>query len=208
MYGGEDIEWIRNFTKAAKSVALEAGISLELLYVGRSKPKEKVVKQIMSIIQAEKLSHTLEWSIIWFFWVRLESMWQSKGQLLSEQSKTHFMTDNLKNDPIMQGIISMLSFGSSDRGWAVIGIPSANMSKANGEHMLKSLKEFNDWKIRASDVGFTPALNEYLEGVYKQAPHHCTNLILPATGIMPETVACAECGRLMERFSMFRCCTD
>ncbi|PQP95737.1 protein SIEVE ELEMENT OCCLUSION A [Prunus yedoensis var. nudiflora] len=208
LYGGEDIEWIRNFTRAAKSVALEAGIPLEMLYVGRSKPKEKVVKQIMSIIQTEKLSHTLEWSIIWFFWVRLESMWQSKGQLLSEQSKTHFRTENLKNDPIMQGIISMLSFGSSDRGWAVIGIPSANMSKANGEHMLKSLKEFEAWKIRASDVGFTPALNEYLEGVYKQAPHHCTNLILPATGIMPETVACAECGRLMERFSMFRCCTD
>ncbi|BFG16278.1 hypothetical protein CerSpe_025530 [Prunus speciosa] len=208
LYGGEDIEWIRNFTRAAKAVALEAGIPLEMLYVGRSKPKEKVVKQIMSIIQTEKLSHTLEWSIIWFFWVRLESMWQSKGQLLSEQSKTHFRTDNLKNDPIMQGIISMLSFGSSDRGWAVIGIPSANMSKANGEHMLKSLKEFDAWKIRASDVGFTPALNEHLEGVYKQAPHHCTNLILPATGIMPETVACAECGRLMERFSMFRCCTD
>ncbi|CAB4294865.1 unnamed protein product [Prunus armeniaca] len=209
LYGGEDIEWIRNFTRAAKSVALEAGIPLELLYVGRSKPKEKVAKQILSIIQAENLSHALEWNTtIWYFWVRLESMWQSKGQLLREQSTTHFKTDNLKNDPIMQGIISMLSFGSSDRGWAVIGIPSADMAKANGDHMLKSLKEFTDWKIRAADVGFTPALNEHLEGVFKQAPHHCTNLILPATGIMPETVACAECGRLMERFSMFRCCTD
>ncbi|KAM1215192.1 hypothetical protein ACFX2I_011623 [Malus domestica] len=206
LYGGEDIEWIRNFTKAARNVAREAGIQLELLYVGKSKAKEKVVKNIISIIQAEKLSHTLEVNLIWFFWIRLESMWQSKGQILSEQSRTQ--TDHLKSDRIMQGIISMLSFGSSDRGWAVIALGSADMSKANGEHMLRSLREYNNWKIRPTEIGFTPALNEYLEGVHKQAPHHCTNLILPATGIMPETVACAECGRLMERFSMFRCCTD
>ncbi|TQE14400.1 hypothetical protein C1H46_036582 [Malus baccata] len=208
LYGGEDVEWIRNFTKAARSVASDAGIQLEMLYVGRSKAKENVMNNIMKIIQAEKLSHTLDWNLIWFFWIRLESMWQSKGQLLSEQGKTQSRTDPLKSDPIMQGIISLLSFGSSDRGWAVISLGSAAMSKANGEHMLKSLREFKDWKNRSSEVGFTPALNEHLEGVHKQAPHHCTSLILPATGIMPETVACAECGRVMERFSVFRCCLD
>ncbi|CAN6548840.1 unnamed protein product [Malus baccata var. baccata] len=208
LYGGEDIEWIRNFTKAARNVAGDAGIQLEILYVGRSKAKENVMNNIMKIIQAEKLSHTLDWNLIWFFWIRLESMWQSKGQLLSEQGKTQSRTDPLKSDPIMQGIISLLSFGSSDRGWAVISLGSAAMSKANGEHMLKSLREFNDWKNRLPEVGFTPALNEHLEVVHKQAPHHCTSLILPATGIMPETVACAECGRIMERFSVFRCCLD
>ncbi|XP_048440667.1 protein SIEVE ELEMENT OCCLUSION A-like [Pyrus x bretschneideri] len=208
LYGGEDIEWIRNFTKAARNVAVEANIQLEMLYVGRSKPKENVVKNIMNIIQAEKLSHILDLNLIWFFWIRLESMWQSKGQLLSEQGKTHSPTDPLKSDPIMQGIISMLSFGSSDRGWAVISQGSPVMSRANGEHMLKSLGAFKDWKNRSSEVGFIPALNEHLEGVHRQAPHHCTSLILPATGIMPETVQCAECGRLMERFSMFRCCLD
>ncbi|CAN6676246.1 unnamed protein product [Malus baccata var. baccata] len=208
LYGGEDIEWIRNFTKAARNVGSNAGIQLEMLYVGRSKAKENVMNNIMKIIQAEKLSHTLDWNLIWFFWIRLESMWQSKGQLLSEQGKTQSRTDPLKSDPIMQGIISLLSFGSSDRGWAVISLGSAAMSKANGEHMLKSLREFNDWKNRLPEVGFTPALNEHLEVVHKQAPHHCTSLILPATGIMPETVACAECGRVMERFSVFRCCLD
>ncbi|CAL8994110.1 unnamed protein product [Prunus brigantina] len=209
LYGGEDMEWIRNFTRAAKKVAAESGIQLELLYVGKSKPKEKVVKNIMTTIQFEKLSHTLEWNLIWFFWVRLESMWQSRGQQLqTEALRSGRLTDSLKSDAVMQGIISMLSFGSSDRGWAVIGTGSAGMSKANGEHMFRSLNEFNLWNRRVNEIGFVPALNEYLDGVYKQAPHHCTNLILPATGLMPETVACAECGRLMERFTMFRCCTD
>ncbi|KAK9934530.1 hypothetical protein M0R45_021670 [Rubus argutus] len=208
LYGGEDIAWIRNFTKAARDVALEAGIQLEMLYLGKSKQKERVARDIIRTIKEEKLSHTIDWNLIWFFWVRLESMWQSKGQLMSEQSQAHFRNDNIKNDIIMQGIVSLLSFGSSERGWALIGVPSADMSKANGEHMLRSMKEFQDWKARHNVVGFTPALNEHLAGVFKSAPHHCTNLILPATGLMPETVSCAECGRIMERFAMFRCCTD
>ncbi|KAL6186430.1 hypothetical protein ACLB2K_042550 [Fragaria x ananassa] len=181
---------------------------LELLYLGKSKQKERVARDIIRVIKEEKLSHTIDWNLIWFFWVRLESMWQSKGQLMSELSKANFTDHNIKNDIIMQGIVSLLSFGSTDRGWALIGLPSSEMAKANGEHMSKSLNDFKIWKPKHDEVGFTPALNEYLTGVYKSAPHHCTNLILPATGVMPETVSCSECGRLMERYAMFRCCTD
>ncbi|XP_050373630.1 protein SIEVE ELEMENT OCCLUSION B-like [Argentina anserina] len=213
LYGGEDINWIRNFTRVAKNVAWEAGIGLELLYVGKNKAKERLVKNIMRIIQDENLSHTIEWHLISFFWTRLESMWQSKGHQLQNKLKSSQLrsTDSVamkKDDAVMQGIISMLSFGSSDHGWAVIGACSAEMSKANGEHMLRSLREFNAWKTRHIEIGFTPALNEYLAGVSKQAPHHCSNLTLPVTGLMPETVACAECGRIMERFNMFLCCSD
>lgn len=214
LYGGEDINWIRKFTRAARSVASEAGIRLELFYVGTNKAKEKVVKNIMRIIQDENLSHTIEWNFICFFWIRLESMWESKGHQLQDKLKRSSQlrtTDYIamkNDDAVMQGIISMLSFGSSDHGWAVIGTSSAEMSKANGEHMLRSLREFNAWKTRHSELGFTPALNEYLAGMYKQAPHHCASLMLPVTGLIPETVTCVECGRLMERFNMFRCCTD
>ncbi|KAL6190473.1 hypothetical protein ACLB2K_036870 [Fragaria x ananassa] len=213
LYGGEEITWIREFTRAAKSVALEAGIQLELLYVGKSKAKEQNLKSIMRMIEEEKLSHVLDWNLIWFFWIRLESMWQSKGQqlkneLLSSSQLSTTDSFSLRNDPVLKGIISLLSFGSTERGWAVIGTGSADMSKANGEHMLRSLKEYAAWEMKRRELGFTPALNDYLAGVYKSAPHHCTNLMLPATGLMPETVACAECGRLMERYTMFRCCTD
>ncbi|PON74662.1 Sieve element occlusion [Trema orientale] len=200
LYGGEDIDWIRKFTRIAKDVAREAGITLELLYVGRSKPKERAVKTIIELIQKEGLSRTLDWNLIWYFWMRLESMWHSKGQLTKPE--------NVKNDPIMQGIIAMLSYGSSEQGWAVISKGIGEMVKSNGEHMFKVLSEHGLWKPREIEIGFVPALGEYLKRVNLEAPHHCTNLILPATGAMPETVACSECGRLMERYTMFRCCLD
>lgn len=80
LYGGEDMEWIRRFTTTAKAVAQAAGIQLEMLYVGKSNPREKV-RKINSTIVAEKLSHILpDLTFIWFFWVRLESMWHSKTQ--------------------------------------------------------------------------------------------------------------------------------
>ena len=199
-YGGEDIEWIRKFTRIAKDVAREAGITLELLYVGRNKAKERAVRNVIDVIAKENLSRTLDWNLIWYFWMRLESMWHSKGILTK--------SENIKNDPILLGIIATLSYGSSEQGWAVISKGLGEMVKSNGEHMFKVLAEYGRWKPREAVIGFVPALAEYLKQVNLDAPHHCTSLILPATGAIPETVACSECGRLMERFTMYRCCLD
>ncbi|KAM6589462.1 hypothetical protein CsatA_012067 [Cannabis sativa] len=200
LYGGEDINWIRKFTRIAKDVAIESGITLELLYVGRSKPKERTIKSVIDVINKEGLSRTLDWNLIWYFWMRLESMWHSKGQLTKPE--------DAKKDPILLGIIAMLSYGSSDQGWAVISKGVGEMVKSNGEHFLKVLAEHGRWKMREEVLGFVPAMGEYLNQVHLEAPHHCTSLILPATGAMPDTVSCSECGRLMERYTMFRCCLD
>ncbi|KAJ0075372.1 hypothetical protein Patl1_33339 [Pistacia atlantica] len=109
LYGGDDIEWIRKFTATAKTVAQTAGIPLEILYVGKSNPEEKIQENISSIL-VEKLSSTLvESYLVWFFWKRIESMWNSKMQLSRE----------LENDPTMHEILTMLSFDSSDEGWAM-----------------------------------------------------------------------------------------
>eukprot|EP00258_Populus_trichocarpa_P017390 XP_006378256.2 protein SIEVE ELEMENT OCCLUSION B [Populus trichocarpa] len=197
LYGGEDIEWIRKFTVTAKDVASRAGITLEMLYVGKSNPREKVRKN-NSIITTEKLSHVLpDLTLIWFFWVRLESMWHSKVQ--------HKRT--VENDAIMQEIMTMLSFDGSDQGWAVISRGPADMAKAKGETILKSFVDFEIWKEGAQEKGFLPALIDYLHELH--TPFHCNRLILPgATGSIPERVVCAECGRPMEKFIMYRCCTD
>ncbi|XP_030496787.2 protein SIEVE ELEMENT OCCLUSION B [Cannabis sativa] len=200
VYGGEDIDWIRKFTRIAKEVARTSGIHLELLYVGKSKPHEKATRNIIDIIQNENLSRTLDWNLIWYFWMRLESMWHSKGQLTTSAS--------VKTDHVMQGIIAILSYGSSSQGWAAISRGFEGMAKGNGEHMYRGLAEHDQWRTRELEVGFVPALIEYLEKLHIDAPHHCTSLILPATGAMPDTVACSECGRLMERYTMFRCCLD
>jgi hypothetical protein len=197
LYGGEDIEWIRKFTATAKAVAKDARIRLEMLYVGKSNPKEKA-RKINGVIVNENLSHVLpDLTLIWFFWVRLESMWHSKVQ--------HQRTAD--NDPIMQEIMTMLSFDGSDQGWAVISKGSDEMAKAKGDTILKSFVDFESWKQSAEVKGFLPALNDHLHELH--SPSHCNRLILPgATGSIPERIVCAECGRPMEKFIMYRCCTD
>ncbi|KAJ6321440.1 hypothetical protein OIU77_011503 [Salix suchowensis] len=197
LYGGEDIEWIRKFTEAAKAVAICVGIHIEMVYVGKSNPRENV-RKINGIIESEKLSHVFSnLHLIWFFWVRLESMWHSKVQ--------HKRAAD--NDPIMQEIMTMLSFDGSDQGWAVISKGSDEMAKARGDTILKSFVEFESWKQSAKEKGFLPALIDHLHLLH--SPSHCNRLILPgATGSIPEKIVCAECNRPMEKIIMYRCCTD
>ncbi|KAL3577848.1 hypothetical protein D5086_019352 [Populus alba] len=136
-------------------------------------------------------------------------MWHSKVQ--------HKMT--VENDVIMQEIMTMLSFDDSDQGWAVINRGPADMAKAKGGTILKSLTDFEIWKEGVQEKGFLPALNDYLHELH--SPFHCNRLILPeATGRssssivailkdgVQERVLCAECRRPMEKFIMYRCCTD
>ncbi|KAI3744752.1 hypothetical protein L1987_57843 [Smallanthus sonchifolius] len=198
LYGGEDLEWIRKFTETAQAVARSAGIQLEMLYVGKSNPREKVRKN-NDIIRAENLSHVLpDSTVIWFFWVRLESMLHSKLQ----------HGKSFDDDPILREINVMLTYDGNDQGWAVICRGSNDwMRRANGDTVLTSLTNYKEWEDVARDRGFLPALNDHLEA--NKPPHHCNRLILPGTtGGVPERVVCAECGRSMERFFLYRCCTD
>ncbi|KAI3818116.1 hypothetical protein L1987_11919 [Smallanthus sonchifolius] len=198
LYGGEDIEWIRKFTTTAQAVARRAGIPLEMLYVGKSIPREKVRKN-NEIIRAENLSYVLpDTTLIWFFWVRLESMLHSKLQ----------HGKSFDEDPILREINVMLTYDGNDQGWAVICRGSNDwMRRANGETVLTSLTNYKEWQDEAQQRGFLPALNDHLDA--NRPPHHCNRLILPGTtGSVPEGVVCAECGRSMERFFLYRCCTD
>lgn len=197
LYGGEDMEWIRKFTSKAREAAQAVGISLEMLYVGKSNPGEKI-KRITDAINAEKLSHVLSDNmLIWYFWMRLESMWHSKVR----QGST------VENDPIMSEVVRMLSFDSSDQGWAVISRMSDEMAKANGDIILKSLEGYAEWKEHAVEKGFIAALSDYICGL--RTVHHCSRLILRgAAGSIPDRIVCAECGRQMEKLFMYRCCVD
>ncbi|KAH9625106.1 hypothetical protein KSS87_005812 [Heliosperma pusillum] len=196
LYGGEDMEWIQKFTATARAVAQAAQVPLEMLYVGKSNLKEKV-RKINAAILDQDLSHVLpDVTLVWYFWVRLESMWHSKMQ----HGKM------VEKDPIMQEIVTMMSFDASEQGWAVISL-GPDMAKAKGEMILNCLNEFNVWKADIGVKGFVQAINDHL--LRLQTPHHCNRLILPGTtGSIPDQVVCAECGRAMEKFIMYRCCTD
>jgi hypothetical protein len=81
------------------------------------------------------------------------------------------------------------------------------MAKAKGETILKSFVDFEIWRDGAQEKGFLPALIDHLRELH--TPFHCNRLILPgSTGSIPERVVCAECSRPMEKFIMYRCCTD
>ncbi|KAK6920603.1 Sieve element occlusion, C-terminal [Dillenia turbinata] len=198
LYGGEDIEWIRKFTITVKKVAASAGIDLELIYMGKSNSKERT-RKINAIVTAENLSHCLpDLTFLWFFWTRLESMLYSKMQ----HGKT------IENDRIMQEVMTILSFDGSDQGWAVICKGSApEMARAKGDLMFTCFSEFETWRGKAEEKGFLQAVIDHLTHLH--TPQHCNRLILPGiNGNIPEIVVCAECGRPMEKYFMYRCCTD
>ncbi|PIA55095.1 hypothetical protein AQUCO_00800082v1 [Aquilegia coerulea] len=156
LYGGENIDWIRKFTLAARAVSAAIRTPIEMVYVGKSNPGERVRKN-NTIISAEKLSHFWpDLTSIWFFWVRLESMWNSKMQL----GKT------VENDPIVQEIMTMLSFDGIEEGWAVISKGSAEMTKAKGKTILTSFTDIEQWKELVEPKGFVNALTEYLHQLH------------------------------------------
>ncbi|KAK9072375.1 hypothetical protein SSX86_008809 [Deinandra increscens subsp. villosa] len=197
LYGGDDLDWIRRFTKIASDIAKNAGIPLEMVYVGKSGPKERI-RKISTTISEEKLSHT--WpdpTSVWYFWTRLESMLYSKIQ----------NGKSFDDDPIMKEVMTMMSFDGSDKGWALICKGAGEMARANAELISTSLTEYGNWEGDAQENGFVPALRGYLTKLH--TPQHCNRLILPGiSGGIPEVVVCSECGRTMEKFLMFRCCTD
>ncbi|KAI4303814.1 hypothetical protein MLD38_039404 [Melastoma candidum] len=200
LYGGDDMEWIKKFTSAAKEVAKAAGITFEMIYVGRSNAKEKVRKTV-TIVTSEKLSYCwLNPTFFSFFWARLESMLYSKLQL----GRT------IENDNIMHEVMTLLGYDGSDKGWAIFcrGMETG-VARAKSDNVLGSLEKFGDWKAAAAKDGFIPALQQYLAKVEAGTQHHCNRLILPGLdGGIPERIVCAECGRIMEKFIMYRCCTE
>ncbi|XP_010904538.1 protein SIEVE ELEMENT OCCLUSION B [Elaeis guineensis] len=197
LYGGEDIDWIRRFTTVLRRVAHEAKIPLDMVYVGKSSSKERV-KKAVAAIAAEKLSSSWQDPVmVWFFWVRLESMWHSKMQ----------HGKSIDNDSIMQEVMTLLSFDGSDEGWAIISRGSLEMVKSQGKKLVECLNQFEQWKATVETEGFIPALTNALLPYHTH--EHCTRLILPGeNGRIQEHVICAECRRPMEKFILYRCCND
>ncbi|KAI3452649.1 hypothetical protein Pfo_009313 [Paulownia fortunei] len=200
LYGGEDIEWIRKFTLSARAAANALQVPLEMLYVGKRYPKEKV-RRCHEVINREKLSHIFSvdyYDFIWFFWVRLWSMWNSKKQVGM----------NVENDPIMREIMDLLAFDSSELGWAVFSWGNFRITKGHGDKLMPVLENYNQWGYRVdSPDKFVPVLDEQLQGFHPE--HHCNSLILPGqAGYIPERVVCSECGNTMDKYVMYRCCTD
>ncbi|CAL5370167.1 unnamed protein product [Camellia sinensis] len=209
LYGGDDMDWIKQFTTTARDVAQKAGISLEMVYVGKRNSKEKFLRTIIATINDGKLSHFLpEPSSIWYFWVRIESMWHSQNQLGKSADIDH----------VMHEIEKMMIFGSSEGGWALLSKGGASaveeMITEKGFFIQHCFSKYEMWKDNVEPLGFMEALRIFIQqNRLPPSPlRNCSILLFPGPGTnsyrLPNKVECTDCGHDMEKFIMYRCCHD
>ncbi|CAN6889423.1 unnamed protein product [Brassica oleracea] len=205
LYGGEDMQWIRNFTSLWRRVAKAANIQLEMVYVGKRNPK-KGIEPIINTIREDNLSHTLpDLFQIWFFWTRIDSMWESKQRMLKAHGTKGFKEE--EKDLVLQEIVALLGFGGEGDGWGLVSKTFDLMVRAKGNLFSNALAEYNEWEVNIPAHGFLKALNDHL--LMRIPPHHCTRFMLPETaGIIPNEVECTECRRTMEKYYLYQCCLE
>ncbi|CAN1795212.1 Protein SIEVE ELEMENT OCCLUSION C [Linum perenne] len=193
IYGGEDLEWIEELNARAREIT-SCGIQLEMVYVGSSNLNENVI-HIAEIINETMHRTILSVMKLRFFWLRIKSMRSAKLQ----------QGGRLRHDHILQDVSALLKDVS---GWAVIGRGSAEeIVRLEGREAVSLLSKVHQWGEKVKESGFVGALRSSI--AVKPTPLHCNRLILPgSTGSIPDRVVCAECGRAMEKFIMYRCCTD
>lgn len=194
--GGKDIKWIKEFTTELKRVSEVTKTQLKIVYIG------KHVKEVTN--QAKVAKYTVDcWDEVKIcsFWEHLESMCHCKMQY---QGKTKVTGDN---DLIMQELMSMISFGNSEKGWAIFSKgASSNIVKADEEELLTCLRE---WSLGAktSKEEFLVDLSKRLTIKMQSSNHHCISFVLPRDAAnFKEQVLCAQCKQPMEKFVLYRCC--
>lgn len=197
LYGGDDIEWIRKFTAEARKVAQAERVPLEMLYVGRSGKRDNV-RKIADMVAAEKLSHSWQdQTMVWFFWIRLESMLFSKIQ----QGKAD------EHDTMTQEIKKLLSFDKMG-GWAVLSNGSKVLINGQWAPVLATLTEYDLWRHRIAESGFDNAITDHHRKIH-EAERPCSRFEFPSTaGRIPADLKCPECRRGMEKYITFLCCHD
>ncbi|GAB2257778.1 hypothetical protein Droror1_Dr00013938 [Drosera rotundifolia] len=201
MYGGDDIEWIRKFTRQARAVAQSAGIRLEMVYVGKSHAKKDIIRKVTAAIMADNLSHCWQDpTTVWFFWQRIESMLLSKIQL--EQVDNH-------GDTITQEIKKLLSYDRSPGGWALLSKGSSVVLHEHGSTIYMALTQYEqEWRKEVAALGFEKAFQSHLVKFdIREAP--CCRFDFPAAaGRIPTGMLCPECHLTMEKHTTFICCHE
>ncbi|KAK6114797.1 hypothetical protein DH2020_007066 [Rehmannia glutinosa] len=196
LYGGDDIQWITNFTDTAHRVAL-SGIPLELVYVGKGDKSEQEMKPLVDTITNKRLSYCWKEIEIWFFWTRLKSMLFSKIQL-----KT-----NDEHDPVMQEIEKLLMYDGIGT-WALFSRGSDVSFTGRGDDVLHTLQKFHEWKENVKRIDFFDALKEQYEQLCGD-DHPCCHLDFDnIAGEIPENMMCPDCHRSMEQNAIYSCCHE
>ncbi|XP_042501313.1 protein SIEVE ELEMENT OCCLUSION A-like [Macadamia integrifolia] len=200
LYGGEDISWIMEFKTGMEEKATD--IDYEMIYIG-ARNITKRVKDNITFIKEKKLSNCLTVEDVSKFWLRLESIWNSKMQGITKSS--------IEEDEIMKGIKSMLTYdGSMEKGWGMITKGSTVMVKAEGNIILTSLKQSDSLKESSTlKGGFMEVVIDNVKKQESVSKSHCNQIILPVTaGKIPEDMPCEKCHSTMEKYVLYKCCKE
>ncbi|KAF5939230.1 hypothetical protein HYC85_023489 [Camellia sinensis] len=199
VYGGNDMEWIRRLTTTARHVGQDARIPLEMVYVGKSSSKKEQIQRVNATIRAEKLSNTWMEDMIWFFWIRLESMLFSKIKLERVNN----------NDPLTNEIKKLLGYDKSGEGWAVLSKGSDVLINGHGTTVLTTLLEYEDtWKEKVDIQGFQISLKDHHDMLHRIEQRCCRFEVTSTATMILETMKCPDCLRTMEKHMTFVCCHD
>lgn len=202
MFGGDDTDRITSFVEEATRVAGEAKIELHMVYIYKKNTREDHVKKITEALSTTSVE-VWEKSTSINFWKRMECLLYSKVHQGVKESDRH---------PFLLEAMNMLALGDHDKGWGLVsqgaGAGPKKIAKANGDMIIKAFQGYSSWSSSVTTLGFTTALHEYIANLALEFPHHCNRLTLPGIEDILGTMLCGECKRPMEKFIMYRCCTE
>ncbi|KAF5182806.1 Sieve element occlusion c [Thalictrum thalictroides] len=192
LYGSDDLEWIRKFTRKIKEI-ISTGVQLEVVYVGKKKPG-KSISYTLAAITREKLSGYLSLYDIHLLWLRLKSIQRSKHQI-------GMSTDT---DSVLKEVESLLSH--EDNSWALLGEGlSPDTLLYDGSDVLECINLFPVWAQNIGRVGFIGAMKSALEPPPLTKPCCRCNVVPYVEGSIEGSVVCEECKRPMEKFILYQC---
>ncbi|XP_074315965.1 protein SIEVE ELEMENT OCCLUSION B-like [Silene latifolia] len=131
VYGGNDVDWIRRFTRQAHSIASNLRARIEIVYVGNRHNKD-LGRRVQNVILTEQLSHCLPESSMAYFWTRFDSMITSKRRFSD------------KDGCLLQ---EMLRF-HHHKEWVLLARGSTILVNGTGQIALNALEDMEKWRTK------------------------------------------------------------
>uniref|UniRef100_A0A7N0TB71 Uncharacterized protein n=1 Tax=Kalanchoe fedtschenkoi TaxID=63787 RepID=A0A7N0TB71_KALFE len=197
MYGGDDEEWIQQFTTSARTVAAKWGIPLELLFVEKpgKKYQETATGGVLTKIAIRQVVPN-DGLHSWFFWSRLRSLLLSR--INHQRAQDDWMTRQLK----------WLVGYETKRRWAVLGKGDMVVAHGPGSIMLQALLQCNDSELKMDEL-FEVYFGSLCEKIARQE-RVCCEIRFPVSDLwMPDTMKCPDPDCVLEEMServVFQCC--
>ncbi|KAL1539296.1 protein SIEVE ELEMENT OCCLUSION C isoform X2 [Salvia divinorum] len=193
IYGGDNIDWIRKFSKKIKKIRA-LGFDLEAVYVGCKNPGESV-RSMIHTIDEEDLSSSITFSSVDFFWFRLETLKRSIGQ----QDRA------CRCDEIAARVGELLDSGSKD-GWGVIGRGwSKDVVMLEQGVLEQGLEALQMWRGNEMVTDLAGALRAALEAAFDVGGCRHDEVVEYEEGLAEKTKICGSCRVPMEKFVVYKC---